>query len=375
MAQALRILTVVGARPQFIKAAALGRAIAGKFAGRIEETLLHTGQHYDTSMSAVFFEELGLRTPAVCIGSTPESAAHLGRMMDGVGTYLANDRPDLMLVYGDTNSTLAGAMAARRMGVPVAHVEAGLRAYDNSMPEEENRVLVDHASTWLFCPTASASANLAAEGIAGEATRPLGARNPSVRLVGDVMLDNTLHYAAQARTRPVVERLGLRDRAYLVATVHRAGTADDPAVMQGLLAAFSGIHSATGSEVVMPMHPRTARTVAGLDGGVWPGVRIVPPMGYLDMLALVDASQGVLTDSGGLQKEACFLGKRCLILRDRTEWVELLGAGGSFLVGTDTERIVAEGRHLLEPYPAPAVDAFGDGHAAERICEELLRQA
>lgn len=375
MAQALRILTVVGARPQFIKAAALGRAIAGKFADRIEETLLHTGQHYDASMSAVFFEELGLRTPAVCIGSTPESAAHLGRMMDGVEAYLANDRPDLVLVYGDTNSTLAGAMAALRMGVPVAHVEAGLRSYDNGMPEEENRVLVDHASTWLFCPTTTAVTNLAAEGIAdGGDRRPL-LRRPAVSMVGDVMLDNTLHYAAQARTRPVVDRLGLRERAYLVATVHRAGTADDPAVMQGLLAAFSGIHSATGAEVLMPMHPRTARTVAGLDRGVWPGVRIIPPMGYLDTLALVDASQGVLTDSGGLQKEACFLGKRCLILRDRTEWGELLGVGGSILVGTDTERIVAEGRRLLEPCPTPVVDAFGDGHAAERICEELLRRA
>lgn len=373
MAAPLRILTIVGARPQFIKAAALGRAIAGPFAGRIHETLMHTGQHYDAGMSEVFFDELGLQPPAIRLEGAPDRASHMGRMMAGVEQELERQRPDLVLVYGDTNSTLAGAMAACRMGVPVAHVEAGLRSYDSSMPEEENRVVTDHASTWLFCPTATAVTNLGAEGIAAAGDRQPRLRHPAVSMVGDVMLDNTLHYTAQARTRPVVEQLGLRDRPYAVATIHRAGTADDPAVLHGILAAFGHIHAATGMEIVLPLHPRTARTLPAQDG--WKGVRIVPPMGYLDMLALVDASRLVLTDSGGLQKEACFLGKHCLILRDRTEWVELLGRGGSVLVGTDGERIVEEARRVLKADAAPVVDAFGDGHAAEHICAELLKHA
>jgi len=374
MGEPLRIMTIVGARPQFIKAAALGRAFAGPFAGRIQESLLHTGQHFDPAMSEVFFGELGLQQPAVRLEALPERASHIGRMMAGVERELERQRPHLVLVYGDTNSTLAGAMAACRMGVPVAHVEAGLRSFDSSMPEEENRQLTDHASTWLFCPTASSVAHLADEGITGTGGHRPRRRDPVVSLVGDVMLDNTRYYTAQARTRPVVDQLGLRGRSFALATIHRAGTVDDPAILRGILAAFSSLHATTGLEVILPLHPRTARTVNELGEGAWHGVHLVRPIGYIDMLALVDASRLVLTDSGGLQKEACFLGKHCLVLRERTEWVELLSCG-SVLVGTDAERIVSEARRILSDDTIPVVDAFGDGHAAERICTELLKYA
>lgn len=371
MAEPLRILTVVGARPQFIKAAALSRAISGAFAGRIHQTLLHTGQHYDADMSAVFFQELGLQAPQVHLGSTLAGRAHIGRMMAGVERNLEQTRPDLVLVYGDTNSTLAGAMAACRMGIAVAHVEAGLRSYENSMPEEENRVLTDHGSTWLFCPTATAVANLAVEGIAGCGDqRPL-LKQPVVVMTGDVMLDNTLYYVEHARKRPVLEHLSLRNRPYIVATVHRSGTADDSATLHGILTAFAAIHASTGAEVVLPLHPRTARALP-LDEGIGKGIRIISPLGYLDMLALVDGAQFVITDSGGLQKEACFLGKRCLVLRERTEWVELLENGGVLLVGTDPDRILAGAQRMAQDRILAVADAFGDGHAAERICTELL---
>ena len=375
MTKPLRILTVVGARPQFIKAAALGRALDGPFAGRITETLLHTGQHFDADMSDVFFQELGIRPPAVLLPSDPVQASHMGRMMAGVERTIGQDRPDLVLVYGDTNSTLAGAMAATRRGVPVAHVEAGLRSFDNAMPEEENRVIADHASTWLFCPTATAVTNLEREGMSDVPVRTATRRHPRIALVGDVMFDNTLHYAAIARGRGVLHDLGLEGRAFAVATVHRASTADDPGKLGAVFAAFSSIHAATGVEVIVPVHPRTARTLAALKGNPWNGVRTIAPLSYLDLLALVDASKAVLTDSGGLQKEACFLGKPCVILRDNTEWLELLGKGGSVLAGTDTERIVEATLEVLRADQAPLPDAFGDGHAAEHICEVLLKTA
>ncbi|MGV3636670.1 MAG: non-hydrolyzing UDP-N-acetylglucosamine 2-epimerase [Flavobacteriales bacterium] len=375
MAKPLRILTVVGARPQFIKAAALGRALAGPFAGRITEVLLHTGQHADAGMSAVFFQELGMRAPDIQLTSEPGRSASLGRMMDGIERAIARERPDLALVYGDTNSTLAGALAATRTGVPVAHVEAGLRSYDNSMPEEENRVMADHASAWLFCPTTTAVMNLDKEGMRDDPDKRGTRRSPRVVMVGDVMFDNALHYIAQARQRGVVHALGLEGRAFAVATVHRASTADDPEKLSAVFAAFRNVHEATGLEVVVPMHPRTGRTLARMQEGPGRGVRTIPPLGYLDLLALVEASKVVLTDSGGLQKEASFLRRPCVILRENTEWVELIRDGGSVLAGTEAERIVEATLQVLRAGPVPMPSAFGDGHAAEHICAALLKTA
>lgn len=367
----LRILTVVGARPQFIKAAALTRAIEGPFAGRIQQTVLHTGQHYDTSMSEVFFRELGSRGPDVLLRADEGEASRFGRMMDGIQRTIVELRPDLLLVYGDTTSTLAGAMAATRLGLPVAHVEAGLRSFDNAMPEEENRVITDHASTWLFCPTATAVAQLRNEGMvdAPGALPPGGA--PRVINVGDVMFDNALFYRQAATSRHVLDELGLRGADFAVATIHRAGTADDPVTLGRIMEAFNAVFERTGIRMIVPLHPRTRKTL-GAEYREPVGVRIIPPIGYLDMLALVDASRFVLTDSGGLQKEAGFLGKRAVILRENTEWVELLGPGGSVLVGTDPERIIEAAMDLSHHSETTLPTAFGDGHAAEHICNELL---
>lgn len=374
MAGPLRILTVVGARPQFIKAAALTRAIAGPFAGRIQQTILHTGQHFDTAMSEVFFQELGPQGPDLILGGDAGDASRFGRMMAGVERTLVDVRPHVVLVYGDTTSTLAGAMAACRMGVPLAHVEAGLRSFDNAMPEEENRVLTDHASTWLFCPTETAVDHLRKEGVVDT---PGGAPSPGrqrVMNVGDVMLDNALFFRKESNARRVLDELHLRGTHFAVATVHRAGTADDVQALVGILDAFNAVFERTGVRVIVPLHPRTRRTL-GSTYREPAGVRIIAPIGYLDMLALVGASRFVLTDSGGLQKEAGFLGKRSVILRENTEWSELLGSGGSVLAGTDPGRILSAAMDLAGRSDPVLTTGFGDGHAAEHICNELLSVA
>ena len=369
----LRILTVVGARPQFIKAAALTRAIEGPFAGRIQQTLLHTGQHYDAGMSEVFFRELGSRGPDLHLGGAEGDVSRFGRMMDGVERSIADVSPDVLLVYGDTRSTLAGAMAASRRGVPVAHVEAGLRSFDNAMPEEENRVLTDHASTWLFCPTPTAVAHLVNEGLVDAPGIP-SVRRPRVLNVGDVMLDNALFFRKAAGSRQVLDDLGLRGADFALATIHRAGTADDPRILGRIFEAFGALSERMGVRVIVPLHPRTRKTLGA--AYVEPkGVLIIPPIGYLDMLALVDASRFVLTDSGGLQKEAGFLGKRAVILRENTEWVELLGPGGSVLAGIDPDSILHAATGVRQKPDIAMANAFGDGHAAEHICQELLRVA
>lgn len=370
----LRILSVVGARPQFIKSAALQRAVAGPFAGRIHNATLHTGQHYDPGMSEVFFEELGLDRPQVQIPAPDQAlAGKLGRMLRGVEGTIHAHRPDLVVVYGDTTSTLAGVLGATRCGVPVAHVEAGLRSYDGRMPEEENRVLADHASTWLFCPTETGLRNLEQEGIVHDETSKRTRLNPAVLNVGDVMLDNALHFLPQVQQRRVLDDLELRGKEHILGTVHRAGTVDDPSRLAGIMEAFAELARSTGWTVVVPLHPRTANMLGATAAERWSGLRIVPPVGYLDMLALVHGARLVLTDSGGLQKEACFLGKRCAILREVTEWPELLGAGGACLVGTDKDRIIATVSTMLQESGEPIHALFGDGHAAEHICAELLR--
>lgn len=373
----LRILTVVGARPQIIKAAAMDRAMRSGASGKFSSTLLHTGQHYEAAMSEVFFQELGLEPPAIKLAADDlRQASSVERMVDGLTHELKQTRCDLVMVYGDTNSTLAGALAAAGAEIPVAHVEAGLRSFDTTMPEETNRVRTDHISTWLFCPTRTAVENLAREAIVDTSGKTLSVRAPRVLHAGDVMLDNALHYIHQARRRKVLDELGLRGHGFLIGTVHRADTADDPVKLGEVFRAFQELSQATGFEVIIPLHPRTAKTYAamhhGAGGPCQRGLRIIAPLGYLDMLALVDASRLVITDSGGLQKEAAFLGRRCLILRDRTEWVELLSSGGSVLVGTDKERIIAEALLALEGPEVSIPTDFGDGHAAERICNELL---
>jgi UDP-GlcNAc3NAcA epimerase len=381
MARRPYILTVVGARPQFIKAAAVVRALQGPFQGRARHRLVHTGQHYDKDMSGVFFEELGLPEPDVHLGcGTGAAGARLGAMIAGIEAYALAERPDALLVFGDTDSTLAGALAAARNGIPLAHVEAGLRSWNSAMPEELNRVLTDHCSTWLFCPTRTAIENLNAEGLGSKgAQRPPG-RERRVEMVGDVMYDNALWYGPKALERPpLLDGQALGAGGYVLATVHRAHNTDDPVRLNRLLRALTAMVDELGVHVVLPLHPRTRQQ---LESGVHQdlgrsladprGVHIVPPAGYLDMMALLQGARFVVTDSGGVQKEAAFFSKPVVVLRAETEWTELVASGHAVLVDDDPVAILAAARRALEHGVPPLGGLYGDGRSAEHIVHTLL---
>lgn len=378
----LRILTIIGARPQIIKAAAMSRAMAAVGRHRMVETLLHTGQHYDANMSQVFFDELGIPPADINLntGSGPHGAM-TARMMEGIERVLMRGEHDVVLVYGDTNSTLAGALAAAKLHVPVAHVEAGLRSFNKRMPEEINRIVCDHCSTWLFCPTDTAVANLRNEGFRGVNNGPPTADAPHVVQCGDVMYDNSLHFAALARQRSTMLRdLGLEGRDFVLVTVHRDHNTDDPARLNAIIGTLLNLHKQHGLAFVLPVHPRTRRMMDELlnpalraDIARSPGFHLVPPAGFLDMIALESGARLVITDSGGVQKEAYFFGKPCVILRPGTEWVELVERDQAVLADADPDRISnAAERYLRDGAPA-CPPLFGDGHAADHICNELLR--
>lgn len=348
------ILTVVGARPQFVKAAVVSRLLAGKFSGRATEFLLHTGQHFDDGMSGVFFRELGIPEPDLNLGVHGGPHGEMtGRMLTGLEPVLAERRPDLHLVYGDTNSTLAGALAAAKLGIPVAHVEAGLRSFDRRMPEEINRVLADHLSSLLFCPTPAAVANLAREGITA-----------GVHLVGDVMLDAALFYREKALALP--PRPGLPADFCLV-TVHRQENTDDPARLRAIIEALNAF---SDLPAVFPVHPRTAARLRELGLETAAHVVTIPPVGYLEMVALENRARFIVTDSGGVQKEAYFFRRPCITLRENTEWTETVSAGANTLAGPGAESILRALRACRAPGEWPPL--YGDGAAAEKILSVIL---
>lgn len=355
----MKIVTVVGARPQFIKAAVVSRALA-RHRQHVQEVLVHTGQHYDANMSDVFFDELDIPRPAYHLGIGGGShGQNTGRMLEQIDALLLSEKPDWVLVYGDTDSTLAGALAASKLHIPVAHVEAGLRSYNRRMPEEINRVLTDHLANLLLVPGERASDNLRSEGITGA----------RVRVVGDVMYDAALYYREKAR-RPSTEALdALGDDGFALCTIHRAENTDDNVRLQGILAGLAELPTAA----ILPLHPRTRARMAAA-GIHFPGnVRVIDPVGYLEMVWLEANCRIVLTDSGGVQKEAYFHGKPCITLRDETEWVELVEIGANRIVGTSSAAIVQAYGQMLTCDISGTVQPYGQGHAAELVIAALLK--
>lgn len=353
----------MGARPQFVKASVVSAALKPL----CDEVIVHTGQHYDKNMSDVFFEELGIPKPAYNLGvGSGSHGKQTGEMLMRIEEVIGEEKPDILMVYGDTNSTLAGALAASKLHIPVAHVEAGLRSYNMRMPEEQNRVLTDHISTWLLCPTETAVKNLAKEGI----TR-------GVTMTGDVMLDSVLHFLSVARANPdkvkIYETLGLTPKQYRLATLHRAETTDGgiEAVMR-IFRAFEQLPQ----RVVIPIHPRTRGLAEqAISQGGFTNIQLIDPVGYLEMLLLTSGACQVLTDSGGLQKEAYFMEVPCVTLRTETEWVETLHGNWNILASLTTEDILQKALNTVPDPAARDSKPFGDGHASEKIAQILCPQA
>ena len=391
----IRLLNIIGARPQIIKAAAISRAIRTQFAGEVEEHILHTGQHYDANMSEVFFRELGIPEPDynLHVGSGTH-AVQTAKIMEGIEGILlrecsvqctgygVQDKPyDGIIVYGDTNSTLAAAVAASKIHVPVFHVEAGLRSFNMSMPEEINRIVCDQLSSVLFTPTLTGLKNLQAEGFPvgdGVQGKVCGVRKfadgrgQRVVLSGDVMYDNSMYFSAMAdKQSDIIERMGLSYRNFVLATIHRPANTDNPENLKTIFRALNDIAEQYQMEVVLPLHPRTRQRLAVSGLGVSGKIRVIEPASFFEIIRLEKNAAIVMTDSGGVQKEAFFYGTPCVILRPETEWVEIVEAGAGIIADADYDRIMAAYEQLVnKPVTFPAL--FGDGHASEKIIEEIL---
>lgn len=346
----MKILTIVGARPQFIKAAAVSRIIRETF----NEVLVHTGQHYDNNMSEIFFEELNIPRPDynLSVGSG-NHGKQTGEMLSKIEEIILQEKPECVLVYGDTNSTLAGALAASKLHIPVAHVEAGLRSFNMRMPEEQNRILTDHISTLLFAPTNTAIYNLNSENI-----------KKNVYNTGDVMYDAVKYYLKYSKEgNDALDNL-IHEK-YVLSTIHRAENTNDSNRLKSI---FKGLNE-SGLKVILPLHPRTKKYIRDYGIELSKNIKIIEPVGYLDMLQLQKNSIKIVTDSGGIQKEAYFMDKPCITMRDETEWVETIDDGWNILVGAHSEKIT---KAILEfEAPQNKTNAFGDGHAAEKICNLL----
>ncbi|MCK5563841.1 MAG: UDP-N-acetylglucosamine 2-epimerase (non-hydrolyzing) [Planctomycetes bacterium] len=369
MKKILKIVTVVGARPQFIKAAAVSRAFAefNKQSDDVcfEEQIVHTGQHYDENMSKVFFDQLKIPHPSVNLEvGSGSHGRQSGLMLEKIESILLENKPDWTLIYGDTNSTLAAALAAVKIHIPVAHVESGLRSFNRRMPEEINRVVADHISEKLLCPTDTAVENLANEGI-----------TKGVHQVGDVMYDSVLFNMTLAeQSSTIMDQLGLKEKSFYLATIHRAENTDDKDRMDGILNALSQIDM----PILLPIHPRTKNTLGAEIDKLGSRIKIIDPVSYLDMLILEKNSRVILTDSGGVQKEAYWANVPCVTLRDETEWTELVTAGCNRVVGSDTSAIMdavekAE-NEAAQGFACDVSDLYGDGHSADKIATVLGEQ-
>ncbi len=366
----MKILTILGARPQFIKAGIVSREIKRKKeeGRKLREVIVHTGQHYDANMSDVFFEEMKIPKPDYFLGIGGKShGAMTGQMIEKIEEVCFKEKPDWIMVYGDTNSTLAGAIAASKLHIKLAHVEAGLRSFNMNMPEEVNRILTDRVSNLLFCPTQTAVTNLEKEGF------PFVTANGKQKIlnVGDVMLDGAIFYKQFAQKPQITNNQKLETKSYILCTIHRAENTDNPQRLKNIFDALNEI--AEEIQIVLPLHPRTKKLLPSTFY-LHSNLTIIEPIGYMEMVWLIDNCSLVMTDSGGLQKEAYFFNKPCITLRDETEWVELLDAGANILVGADREKIVSSVKRHLHSSVADfqSTNLYGNGDAGERIVEELM---
>lgn len=373
-----KIVTIVGARPQFIKAAAISRAIRTHFSTEITEFIVHTGQHYDPSMSEIFFSEMDIpREDANLQVGSGNHGAQTARMLEGIEGVIVSESADAVLVYGDTNSTLAGALAAAKLHVPLIHIEAGLRSFNKHMPEEINRITADHCSTLLFTPTPAGIDNLQKEGFDTTHKGPFDTNRPGVYLCGDVMYDNSLFFRDKASSIQSVQGIDLSDQFALV-TIHRPQNTDVPSHLEGILRSLMKVAEEKDMRMMIPLHPRTQNLLKNghdqlnADIAAHPLTNIMQPVSYLEMIALESGSSMVFTDSGGVQKEAYFFEKPCVIMRPETEWVELVDNGNAILVGADSEKLIEAARTLSEKTDYTYPEFYGDGHSAEFICKTIV---
>lgn len=374
-----KILTIIGARPQIIKAAAISRAINNHFSHDFVEIIVHTGQHYDENMSKIFFEELQIPKPNYNLNvGSGKHGEQTAKMITGIEKIIEYENPDYVILYGDTNSTLAGAIAASKIHIPIVHIEAGLRSYNKSMPEEINRILTDHVSTFLFSPTELGLSNLNKEGFSISNTPPYSFDNPKIMNVGDVMYDNSMFFKSLANDDILIEH-GLKKMNYVLMTLHRNNNTDDPRRLNTILETIIEVAQKYQIDLILPIHPRTMSKISEVSheksSSVFQSnrfIKIVPPVSYLEMISLEANSRFVITDSGGVQKEAYFFNKPCIILRSETEWVEIVENEMAFLADDNKDKIISySDRIMTSNIIEKKGSLYGDGNAAEKILDCL----
>ncbi|PLX12763.1 MAG: UDP-N-acetylglucosamine 2-epimerase (non-hydrolyzing) [Marinilabiliales bacterium] len=375
----MKIVSVIGARPQIIKAAALSRAIKNIYSDNITELIVHTGQHYDDNMSQVFFDELGIPKPNynLNVGSSSHGV-QTARMIEGLEEIFLNEKPDYVVVYGDTNSTLAAAIAASKIHIPIVHIEAGLRSFNKRMPEEINRIMCDHASTLLFSPTKTGYDNLIREGFEKSTKKQYNADNPAVFHCGDVMYDNSLYFKEIALDKScVLKENDLKEGNFILGTIHRDNNTDQAERLNAIISSL--IQISENENIVLPLHPRTAKLLdKNLDAELFEklkssqSIKLIPPVSFLDMIALESNCKMVITDSGGVQKESYFFEKPCIILRPETEWKEIVEVGAAVIADADENKILMAYEKFLSNSLQNYPDIFGDGKAAEFICKTMI---
>lgn len=377
----IRLLTVVGARPQIIKAAALSRAIRQHFPDTFNDCILHTGQHYDRNMSQIFFDELNIPQPDINLGiGSGTHGRQTAGMIEGIEKILLELSPDFVILYGDTNSTLAGALASAKLGIDVIHIEAGLRSFNKKMPEEINRIACDHVSTLLFSPTLTGINNLVREGFSRQSKPPYTIDNPAIFHCGDVMYDNSLYFSALAENRPgILTMHKLVPGHYILGTIHRDSNTDDPSRLTSIFEAFQAIAEIHKITIFLPLHPRTKKLLKkNLPESLLTAIqknssiKIVEPVSFLDMILLEKNARLIITDSGGVQKEAFFFKKPSIVLRPQTEWTEIIENGAAILADTDGSKIKYAFEYFENQITNNFPPVFGDGNAANFICEKII---